>query len=261
MKHVRLISNATVIGCAFVSVILFFNGAPARADVQVRIDIGNAPPPPRFVFRARPHEVFFPEQRVYVVDDPGIGDEDCFRYGGYYWVFRDGYWYRSAAWRGPFRVVNPRYVPTVFYRVPATRWKHHPNGPPRFAQNRSGYQPAPTRDRRGYPPAPTRDRRVYRQPPTRDGGGYQQTPTRDTRGNSPAPTRDTRSNPPAPTRDHGGGPPGLEKKGAGDHPGPPQKGGGDHQGSKKKGSGDHPGPKNGGDDQGSKKKGGGGTPS
>ena len=133
MKDNRFVPHATAIGWAFAAAILagvLFTVAPARADIDVQINIGNAPPAPHFVFRARPHEQFLPGQRIYVVDDPSVGDYDCFRYGGYYWVFREGYWYRSASWRRRFVVVHPRYVPAVFYRVPPTRWKHHPSGPP-----------------------------------------------------------------------------------------------------------------------------------
>jgi hypothetical protein len=128
-----LVSRVTAIGCAFATMSLagiLFTGVPARADIDVRISISNAPPAPRVVFRARPHERLFPGERVYVVDDPSVGDNDCFRYGGYYWMFREGYWYRSANWRRQFEVVHPRYVPAVFYRLPPARWKHHPNGPP-----------------------------------------------------------------------------------------------------------------------------------
>jgi len=133
MKDNRFVPHATAIGWAFAAAILagvLFTSVPACADIDVRIDISNAPPAPHFVFRARPHERLFPGERVYVVDDPGVGDYDCFRHGGYYWVFREGYWYRSANWRGRFVVVHPRHVPTVFYQLPPTRWKHHPSGPP-----------------------------------------------------------------------------------------------------------------------------------
>ena len=144
MKRSGLISYATAIGSLFAAGILagvLFISTPARADISVRIDLGNAPPAPRFTFRARPHEVYIPERRVYVVDDPRIGDNDCFRYRGYYWVFRDGYWYRSTSWRGRFVVVNPRYVPTVFYQVPPTHWKHRPSGPTDFVRNAGGPPP------------------------------------------------------------------------------------------------------------------------
>ncbi len=126
------IARATAFACAAVAAVLAvpLTGTPARADVDVRIDIGNAPPPPDFAFVARPHERIYPGERIYVVDDPRVGDADCFRYHGWYWVFRDGYWYRSRGWHGRFVVVHPRYVPSEFYRMPPERWKHHPYGPP-----------------------------------------------------------------------------------------------------------------------------------
>ena len=155
MKSTCLVLHATAIGGAFAAAILagvLFTSVPARADIDVRIDIGNAPPAPHFVFRARPHEQFIPDRRVYLVDDPGVGDYDCFRYGGYYWVFRDGYWYRSAGWRRRFVVVHPRYVPTVFYQVPPTHWKHHPSGPPGLMRKGEGGPPGQMKKGEGGPP-------------------------------------------------------------------------------------------------------------
>ncbi len=148
MRRSCILPYATAIGGAFAAAILagvLFTSVPARADIEVRIDIGNAPPPPQFVLRARPHEQRYPGERVYVVDDPGFGDNDCFRYGGYYWVFRDGYWYRSPSWRSRFVVVHPSHVPTVFYQVPPTRWKHHPNGPPGLMRKGEGGRPEQVR--------------------------------------------------------------------------------------------------------------------
>ena len=144
MKGNCFLPQASAVGCVFAAAILagvLFTGVPARADIDVRISIGDAPPAPHVVFRARPHERLFPGERVYVVDDPGIGDNDCFRYGGFYWVFREGYWYRSASWRRPFVVVHPRYVPAVFYQLPPTRWKHHPSGPPGLMKKSGGGPP------------------------------------------------------------------------------------------------------------------------
>jgi hypothetical protein len=100
----------------------------ARAGVAVRIDIGNAPHSSRVFFRSRPRERFYAGERVYVIED--AGDYDCFRYGGWYWVFEDGYWYRARTWRGRFFVVDPVYVPDFFYRMPPSRWRHRPDGPP-----------------------------------------------------------------------------------------------------------------------------------
>jgi len=158
MKGNRFVPQASAVGCAFAAAFLagiLITGAPARADVDVRISIGDAPPAPHIVFRARPHERLFPGDRVYVVDDPGVGDNDCFPYGGYYWVFREGYWYRSANWRRPFVVVHPRHVPATFYQMPPTRWKHHPNGPPDLRRSGGG-PPGHQRKNDGGPPGPAK---------------------------------------------------------------------------------------------------------
>lgn len=155
MKRNSLVPHATAIGCAFAAAILagvLFTSVPGRADIDVRINISNAPPAPHMVFRVRPHERFYPGEGVYLVDDPGVGDYDCFRYGGYYWVFRDGYWYRAPSWRGRFMVVHPRYVPAVFYRMPPTRWKHHPSGPPVFTNQSGGGPPGLAKKSGGGPP-------------------------------------------------------------------------------------------------------------
>ena len=141
MRASCFVPHAAAIGCAFAAAILagvLFTSVPARADIDVRIDISNAPPAPHFVFDTRPHERFLPGERVYVVDDPRFADYDCFRYGGYYWVFREGYWYRARNWRSRFVVVNPRHVPTVFYRMSPTHWKHHPSGPPGLTKKSGG---------------------------------------------------------------------------------------------------------------------------
>jgi hypothetical protein len=98
--------------------------AQAATQVSVRFDIGQAPPP-QMVFHAEPHVVYMPEERVYVVDDPNAGDYDCFRYDGYWYAFRGGYWYRSSRWNGQFVVIHPARVPVAVYHVPETRWRHH----------------------------------------------------------------------------------------------------------------------------------------
>ena len=203
MKRSCLVPYATAIGCAFAAAIVagvLLTSVPARADISVRVDIGSAPPAPHFVFRARPHEQYFPEQRVYIVDDPGIGDYDCFRYGGYYWVFRDGYWYRSAGWRGRFVVVQPRYVPAVFYRVPPTRWKHHPSGPPAFGTGSGGPPPQPARRGDGRPPQVARP-------------GDSGPPAGQPRSGSWEPAKKS-GGPPGLAKKSGSGPPGQAKKDA-----------------------------------------------
>lgn len=97
--------------------------AQASTQITVRFDLGQAPAP-RVMFHGEPHVVYVPEQRVYVVDDPDVGDYDCFRYNGYWYAFSGGYWYRSPRWNGHFVIVHPAKVPMAIYRVPEMRWKH-----------------------------------------------------------------------------------------------------------------------------------------
>ena len=97
--------------------------AQAATQVTVRFDLGAAPPP-HMVFHREPHVVYVPAQQTYIVDDPAVGDYDCFRYDGYWYAFRAGYWYRADRWNGRFVVVHPARVPVAIYNIPPGRWKH-----------------------------------------------------------------------------------------------------------------------------------------
>lgn len=96
--------------------------APA-ADVSVHIAI---PPPPHIVFEAAPQVVIVPQTRVEYV--PVVTDYDMYRYGKYWYVNQDGYWYRSRSYRGPFKHVSYGHVPRAVVVVPAD-YRHHPNRP------------------------------------------------------------------------------------------------------------------------------------
>src|SRR5437667_7841726 len=82
--------------------------AQAATSVGVSINIGNAPPPPAMVVREEPELVLVPNSSVYVCDDDRIG-YDTFRYGVYWYIYNDGYWYRAHRWGGPFRAIEVRY--------------------------------------------------------------------------------------------------------------------------------------------------------
>lgn len=120
---------------------LLFTSVPARAQIELHFDLGNAPPPPTLVFRTRPVERLYPGERVYVVTDPSVGDYDFFRYGRTYYLFDNGYWYRATGWRGRFVVVHPSRVPAWIYQLPAERWKHRPNVPPGLMKKPHGMPP------------------------------------------------------------------------------------------------------------------------
>ena len=116
MKTTRILT-----GCALAMML----AVPAFAETSfhVQLNLGNAPPPPFVHLSYRPHTVWMPEYQVAVVSDPRF-DDDCFEVGGFWYVYDNDYWYRSRSWRGPFVVVEDRYVPTTLARIPAHRWHH-----------------------------------------------------------------------------------------------------------------------------------------
>jgi hypothetical protein len=81
------------------------------AEVQVNVNLG----PPPIVVAAPPELVMVPRSLVYFVPDPDI---DIFFYNGYWWSPRGNQWYRSRAYKGPWGVVERRYVPAPVHRVP-----------------------------------------------------------------------------------------------------------------------------------------------
>jgi hypothetical protein len=104
--------------------------ALANTSVGVSVSIGNAPPPPVMVIREQPRVIVVPGSSVYVVDDDYDLPYDMFRYGVYWYVYNNDYWYRARSYRGPFTVVEARYVPRPIWGVPAREWRHHPHGGP-----------------------------------------------------------------------------------------------------------------------------------
>ena len=116
--------------CALAS-LAFAVPAFAESNVAFSLSISNAPPPPVVVYRAEPHWVYVPENRVYVVDEDNVG-YDYFRYGSFFYIYDNGYWYRSARYRGPFMAIRADYVPRPIYAVGDNgyHWRHHPQWMP-----------------------------------------------------------------------------------------------------------------------------------
>jgi hypothetical protein len=85
--------------------------APARAQVAVDIRIGFPSPPPLVVV----------SPGIQVVPDY---EEEVFFAGGWYWLRREGAWYRTRDHRGGWVVVPPRAVPASLVRLPPGRYKH-----------------------------------------------------------------------------------------------------------------------------------------
>ena len=87
-----------------------------------QIGISNAPPAPQVRYWREPSMIVVPDSRVYVVrDDPGY---DMFRFNGFYYVQENGYWYRARNYRGPFQVIDVRWVPRPIFNVPSSNWRH-----------------------------------------------------------------------------------------------------------------------------------------
>ena len=64
-----------------------------------------------------------------VVVQPGVQvvenyDEEVFYTGGWYWVRRDGRWWRARQPRAEFRYVEQRWVPVSIVRVPPGQYRH-----------------------------------------------------------------------------------------------------------------------------------------
>jgi hypothetical protein len=114
------LSTAILAGLAFTG--------PARAgtSLDIGLHIGDAPPPPAFVFEDEPEVVLIPQTRVYYVPGPSF---DLFRYGRYWYINNGGWWYRAYNYRGPFGYIEYDKVPTTILRVPK-KYHHHPLGGP-----------------------------------------------------------------------------------------------------------------------------------
>jgi hypothetical protein len=85
--------------------------AAARAQVAVQIQVGLPVAPPLVVV----------QPGIQVVEDY---HEEVFFTGGWYWVRRDGGWYRARTPRAAFVFVEPRRVPVALVRIPPGQYRH-----------------------------------------------------------------------------------------------------------------------------------------
>lgn len=114
-----LVLALSATGCAP----MYSAGGPSRTYMGFAITVGDAPPPPRLYFADEPRFVFVGGVRIVDAPDP---DCDLFYYGGAYWLYRSGYWYRSRAYDGSYVAVEVRRVPRAVLEVPPKHWRHHP---------------------------------------------------------------------------------------------------------------------------------------
>jgi hypothetical protein len=99
---------------------LAFVAAPspalARTSFGISVNIGDPYRGASFRFRSAPDLVLIPGTRVYFADnyDDYYGC-DVYRYGSWWYLVDDGYWYRSRGYSGPFYAIDDDYVPSVFF--------------------------------------------------------------------------------------------------------------------------------------------------
>lgn len=97
-------------------------GPAQAASVGFSVRIGDPYRGAALHFRSEPDYVVIPGTQVYYVDD--YYDQDLYRYGSWWYMVDDGYWYRARSYRGPFIRIDYRSVPRQFTYVP-TRYRRH----------------------------------------------------------------------------------------------------------------------------------------
>jgi hypothetical protein len=121
--------------------------ASAGVDVGVGINLG----PPPIVVAEPPVVVPIPRSQVYFVPEVEF---DVFFHNGYWWSPRGDRWYRSRAYKGPWRIVERRYVPAPVIRVPGDyrsvygRERHIPYG--QWKKDRARHERGERRHKRGH---------------------------------------------------------------------------------------------------------------
>ncbi len=94
----------------------------AAAQVQVQVNI----PVPTITFQAPPPLVVV-QPGVQVVED---NDDEIFFVDSWYWVRRDGRWYRTKTHTGGWVYVEDRVVPRTIFVVPHGHYRRYKHGRP-----------------------------------------------------------------------------------------------------------------------------------
>lgn len=113
-----------MIAAALASLAFVTAPSPTQAATSVgfSVRIGDPYRGAAIRFRSEPDYVVVPGTQVYYIDD--YYDRDFYRYGAWYYMVDDGYWYRARSYRGPFIRIDYRSVPRQFTYVP-TRYRRH----------------------------------------------------------------------------------------------------------------------------------------
>ena len=110
-------------------VVAFAASGCAPMGVSADLQVSSAQPPPSMAFDHDPQFRSMSNHRVSAIQDENFG-YDMFGYGGSYYLYNGGTWYRSSSARGQFVVVEARRVPRPIFDVDDReyRWRNHPEG-------------------------------------------------------------------------------------------------------------------------------------
>lgn len=73
-------------------------------------------------FRSKPEVQQYPDTSVYYVED-----ETLYYYGGLWYIFKDGDWYKSSSYNGPWNGIQPSGVPSDVLDVHTMRFPPPPS--------------------------------------------------------------------------------------------------------------------------------------
>ena len=109
----------------------------ARGESYFGFSLGtaNASHPPAFRFSRAPRILVVPDTRVCRLASE-THDADVFRFGGTWYAYSSGSWYRANDLPGTFHAVDVHEVPRAVLFVPPRWWKHHPYESPELAMRR-----------------------------------------------------------------------------------------------------------------------------
>jgi hypothetical protein len=103
-------------------------GPTATANAGESRTWNRVPQPPAVTFRRAPIWEVIPGTRVSWIRERDRPNYDLFRSGSSYYLYNDGYWYRSNRLDRRFTVIQERYVPMAFSGIPDNHWRNYPPG-------------------------------------------------------------------------------------------------------------------------------------
>ncbi|MBI5836090.1 MAG: hypothetical protein HZB25_02485 [Candidatus Eisenbacteria bacterium] len=89
---------------------------------MVRVSVDVNAPPARILFQSEPRRSGIAGTGIYFVGD--YDDADVYCAGPWWYAYREGYWYRSRGWRGPWACINVNVIPREVIQV-GPRYRHY----------------------------------------------------------------------------------------------------------------------------------------